>query len=1172
MAFLRIGLRTVPLNKVFCISQLPLLVVACQKQALTVARETVTLGGEVMRIKWLGALSIAVIIMFAARGGSAQSTFGSIVGTVQDQTGAFIADAMVMVRNLDDNRSEMTATNQAGEFIVLNLKPGKYEVSVEKNGFTEKSVSNIQLDARQERRVDVQLSVRTVSQSVEVGDNAAVLNTENATIENTMIGQQVAELPLNFRGTTTSPLSAIDAAPGVQVDHCGKISVGGALPTGVQYTVDGISTNNIRHTGPLTNTYPSTESISEFHVSDVDNNAEFAMVGDVTFTTKSGTNNYHGSAFEYMQNSALDATTLNAGSKPKKVANTFGGSLGGPIILPRFYNGRDNTFFFVDYEGSQLHKDTAEQYWVPSVADRAGDLADLLAGASLVDPFNSTVGNLVYYPNNTITAINSVAQKVLAYIPTPNTSLANGNYVTNIPTPIDTNGYDLRIDRILTKKQQIFARWRWKDISSQTVNSFLPSSNWTEKDRSLVVSHNYVISPRLLNEARFGLSYWRAVEAFPINGDNAVNSLGITGLDLSAHPTSGGFPYFDFSNGDSFTQIGRDKDGATQSTNYQFSDSVSWVKGHHSLKFGADAHLFGYQDVEHFSNGDDFGTFSFEQAGFTGSAFGDFLLGLPSSTYSAVTGPDLNSKSNFIGFYGQDEYRLSHRLTISFGLRWELHPPFSEKHGNLSDFDFAKDDVIVPDHTLAPAQGFLDSINLCPGGKYTSAYYDSALPCTSFETASQVGLGPGLGTNYYGNWDPRLGIAYRPFGDSNIVIRAGVGVFTAGGLGTRSQLVSGVHTADVQNFTNFQQQGIAPAYQFPSAFAGNGNSAIGTATFMCGTNTHLRDPASAQWNLTIERVLRGSTTARASYIGMNTYRLENMEDINQVTPSTALFATKTRPLANWDMIHMLSNNAGANYQAFQSEVTHHIHCGLTLQGSYTLAKNLTNAEGTAQLIPGYPYESGATYTNRYNHRGDRGNDFGTRRQRALFSGFYHLPVGRGKSILGNANRFTDALLGQWKLSTITLLQTGPFETPIEAITDDPANIGIEAPVSGCHETAARPDRIGNGNLSHHKRGQYFDSTAFQRVVHVGRDGNAAVGSLKGPGTVAIAGGLSKEFSVGEGKKIHFESTFTNLPNHVNYAPAAVDFTNLQTFGTTSSAESAENAGNRTGQFALRYEF
>jgi hypothetical protein len=1127
-----------------------------------------------MRIKWLGALSIAAIILLGGRVGTAQSTFGSIVGTVQDQTGAFVADSMVMVRNLDENSSHMATSNQGGEFIILNLKPGNYEVSVEKDGFTRTLISNVTLDARQERRVNVTLSVHKVSQNVEVDANWVALNTENATISSTMIGQQVGELPLNFRGTTTSPLAAIDAAPGVQVDHCGKISVGGALPTGVQYTVDGISTNNIRHTGPLTNTYPSTESISEFHVSDVDNNAEFAMVGDVTFTTKSGTNEYHGSAFEYLQNSVLDAATLNAGSKPKKVANTFGGSIGGPLRVPHFYNGRDKTFFFVDYEGNRLHKDTAEQYWVPSEADRAGNLTDLLsAGASLVDPFNSTTTQLAYYPDNTIPTFNPIAEKVLAYIPKPNANLTNGNYVTNVPTPIDTNGYDLRIDRILTKKQQIFARWSWKDISSQTENAFLPSSNWTEKDRSLVVSHNYVISPSLLNEFRFGFAYWRSVEAFPLNGNSEVGALGITGLDLSGHPTSGGFPYFDFSNGDNFTQIGRSKDGATQSTNYQLSDSISWVKGNNTLKFGADVHLFGYHDVEHFTSGDDFGTFSFEQAGFTGAAFGDFLLGLPYSTTSALTGPDLNSTSDFIGFFGQDEYRLSHSLTVSFGLRWELHPPFSEKNGNITDFDFAKDDVIVPDHTLAPAQGFLDSINLCPGGKYTSVYYDSTQPCTSFETASQAGLGQGLGRNYYGNWDPRLGIAYRPFGESNFVIRAGAGIFTAGGLGTRSQLVSGVHTANVQYFSNFSAQGTAPAFQFPNAFAGSSAvGAVGTATFMCGTNPHLRDPASAQWNLTIEKAFRGDTTARASYIGMNTYRLENMEDINQYTPSTDLVGTKKRPWTNWDMIHMLSNNAGANYQAFQSEVTHHIHCGLTLQGSYTWAKNLTNAEGTAQLIPGFPYESGATYTNRFDHRGDRGNDFATRRHRALISGFYHLPIGRGNSLLGNANRFTDALVGQWKVSTITLLQTGPFETPIEAITDDPANIGVEPPVSGCHETAVRPDRIKNGNIAHHKAGVYFDQAAFQDAIHLGRDGNAGVGSLRGPGTVAIAGGLSKEFSVGEGKKVHFESTFTNLPNHVNYAPAAIDLSNRDTFGKTSSAESAENAGNRTGQFALRYEF
>jgi hypothetical protein len=296
-----------------------------------------------------------------------------------------------------------------------------------------------------------------------------------------------------------------------------------------------------------------------------------------------------------------------------------------------------------------------------------------------------------------------------------------------------------------------------------------------------------------------------------------------------------------------------------------------------------------------------------------------------------------------------------------------------------------------------------------------------------------------------------------------------------------------------------------------------------------------------------------------------------MEDINQAKPSTQLYDPSNRPWQNWDMVHMLSNNAGANYQALQTELNHRSR-SLTLQGSYTLAKNLTNAEGTAQLIPGFPYESGATYTNRYDHRGDRGNDFATRRHRVLFTGIYQLPVGRGQAVLGNAGRATNAILGGWKLSTISLLETGPFQTPIEAITDDPANIGVEAPVAGCHETATRPDRIGNPNLSHPTPSHYFNDGAFTRAIHIGRDGNAGVGILNGPGTIAISGGLAKEVSIGEGKKLHFESTFTNLPNHVNYAPPATDFSNLQTFGATSSAQTAENAGNRTGQLALRFEF
>jgi hypothetical protein len=836
---------------------------------------------KVMQRRRLFAHVLVVLFLLAGGRIHAQSTFGSIVGTVQDPSGAFISRAQVDVRNVEENRNQQVLTNDNGDFVLPNLKPGTYEVNAQASGFSRTSISNLRLEARQEKRVKIQLGVLAASQSVEVSANDTVtVNTENATISVSLTGVQVSELPANFRALTTSPLSIVAAAPGVQLDNGGKISVGGVLPTGVQFTVDGVSTDNVRHSGPLTNTYPSAESISEFRVSAVDNNAEFAEVGDVTFATKSGSNHFHGSAFEYLQNQALDATTLNAGSKPRKVANTFGGSIGGPIFLPHLYNGHDRTFFFVDYEGNRLHRDTAEQYWVPTNGERGGNLADLVGSTPLIDPFKSTVGNLVSYTDNTIPSgsISSVATKVLAYIPSPNASLANGNYVTNVATPIDTDGYDVRIDRILTGKQQIFGRWSWKNISSQTVNAFLPSDQVADSNRSLVLSHNYVFTPSLFNEFRFGLSYWNGDSHFPINGDTAVSSLGISGLDATTHPTSGGFPYIDFSSGDGFTQIGRNLDGATQSTTYQFADNFSWIVHRHSLKFGADSHLLGYHDVEHFSSGDDFGTFTFQQSGFTNSAFGDFLLGLPSNTYYVASGPNLVSQSTHFGFYAQDEFSLTHKLTVSVGLRWELHPPFTEANGNITTFDFAKDDVIVPDHTLAPSQGFLNSINLCPGGKYTSQYYDSSYPCTGFETASEAGLGQGLGTNYYANWDPRLGVAYRPFNDAKTVIRAGIGFFTAGGFGTRSGLLSGVHTANTQSFTNFSAQGVAPLYQFPDAYAGNGFGAIGSAMFMCGVNPHLRDPISAQWSLTVERELRQSTVVRASYIGMNSYRLENMEE------------------------------------------------------------------------------------------------------------------------------------------------------------------------------------------------------------------------------------------------------------------------------------------------------
>ena len=322
----------------------------------------------VMIVLWLAGSSVSV---------SAQSTFGSVVGVVQDKTQAVVPGAKVTIRRLEDNSTRSTTSDQNGSFEFLNLKPGTYALSAQADGFAEFQVPSAELTSRQTLRVDVTLGIKSQSQSVEVADTVAVINTENAVISDSKDNQQITQLPLNNRATTTSPLAALSLSPNVQQDSSGNIALDGASSAMVNFSVDGISTANVRQNGALQDAYPSQEGISAVRVTSFNNSAEFSQVGDVTFTTKSGTSQYHGSLFEYLQNDALDADPYGFNGKSPKHFNTFGGSFGGPVSVPHLYNGKDKTFFFFDYEGNRRSTAVAEQFLVPTQAERNGDLSAL---------------------------------------------------------------------------------------------------------------------------------------------------------------------------------------------------------------------------------------------------------------------------------------------------------------------------------------------------------------------------------------------------------------------------------------------------------------------------------------------------------------------------------------------------------------------------------------------------------------------------------------------------------------------------------------------------------------------------------------------------------------------------------------------------------------------------
>ena len=444
-----------------------------------------------------------------------------------------------------------------------------------------------------------------------------------------------------------------------------------------------------------------------------------------------------------------------------------------------------------------------------------------------------------------------------------------------------------------------------------------------------------------------------------------------------------------------------------------------------------------------------------------------------------------------------------------------------------------------------------------------------SLPCSNVVTASQDHLSQSLRNTYWGDYDPRIGIAFRPFRDNKTVFRAGFGIFTQTPLGQLAYDFLGIPLGAPYTYSN-NNNGV-PLFTFPQTSPTNQALQYGGTGLYDGMQLNYKDPQTAQWNVTIERQLTSSLAARITYSGMNSYRMNVKEDYNAIPPSTqpyvpSPYVDPRAPYQNWDELNYSANAAFSNYQGLVLEATQRLSHGLSFQANYTWAHNISDAQGDAPN--GFTSEN-LLFTPSYDQfdlRAARGNVAGMPRQRFLLTGTYQLPYGPGRE-WSSKSKFVSAALGGWNLNTVTLIQTGPYLTATISPTEDQSNTGI----IGRGGITARPDAVGNsgspgGDVLWNING--FAPTP----AGAGRIGNAGVGTLEGPGTVAVSAGLSKIFPVRERLRFRFEATFTNALNHTNFAPPASDVSSPSTFGVLQSAQTAGQGGNRTGQLALRMDF
>lgn len=1140
----------------------------------------------------------------------AQSIQGSILGTVKDQTGAAVPNAMVKITDTDTGVARTVTSNSAGDYQLLNIPADHYMVEINAAGFQSEVLRGLILNARQQLRADAALTLGKLDQQVTVdAGSAGTIQTETASIDASLSAVAVRDLPANYRASTsgTSPLTIIQTLPGVQADSSGNYSVQGGLPFQTEVSVDGITIQSSTGNSPMANALPSGDSISEIRVDGVLNNAEFGQPGEVTSITKGGTNHLHGALFWYHQESAFNATPYGSLTKPHVSTNDFGITAGGPVYIPHLYNGHDKTFFFTTYEGYRGPRTTPAQFEVPTAPMKSGDFSGVQGVTPLKDPF--TGGN---YPNYTV-PINSVSQKFLQFFPDPNLGNPNvyipgtPNYSTNQENSLFSNQFDVRGDQYIGQKALIFGRFTWKNSNLASPNNLLvPSSSDITQNRVFLGAFNYSFTSNLENELRIGATLQTSGNTNSFDGKAFTQSSGLNGLQNLFY---NGLPELDFS---FLTSLNADRlNSLTKSRTFVYTDGLSWTKGLHSMKFGVDIRKIEAITPLGFNGADNYGTFDYSSATFTGQEFADFLIGAPNNTFYDVVQSDNDGQTMHYQAYAQDQWKVTDRLTLSYGLRWEFHPAYHDPSGNIGNFDpsVAKSGrVIYPDGKGSLVDiPFINSFNSCGLGQSSGAPAQNGAPCTPTLSNSQAGLPDGLRLSSKKRFFPRLGFAYRPFSNDRTVIRGGFGMYNITLLGGNFYSLTGTLQSGTETYQNIPTP-TGPSFVWPQIYAGAGENsntaAYGQAYFGTANDINWKDPYSEQVSLSVDRDLGHDYGLRVSYIGMTSHHLVWAPNLNDLPYSSTMSAyyqpLSARPFPNWGRINTRSTGAASNYQSVQMELSHHLSNGLTFDSTYTLAKNLSNNQG-----PGSGSFTGETGGGRasyaFNPDIDFGQVYGTRRHRWNTTMVYAIPVGRGLKYGGKMNRLLDAAVGGWQISNILLLQTGPFLSPyFDSGQGDPSGTGagLNGGLYGDlgHRTQ-KTDRVSGtyvpsgqnrnnwikktsfvcpgdpswipGNPCHTGDGQVRNGIADP--LPIGRFGNEQMGSVVGPGTFNLSTGLSKSFLITEGVSLRAEGTFTNVVNHTNLADPNVDISSPQ-FGVVTSARNGDFSGNRTGQVSLRLQF
>jgi hypothetical protein len=1207
------------------------------------------------RVRFLSAIFFSMLFASVAPLWG-QKDAGAIVGLVRDSSGAVVAGAKVTVTDVDRGIALRLSTNSEGEYVASPLKIGRYIVTVEKAGFKKEVAGPVQVNIQDRLGVDLKLQPGTATETVTVTGESSQLETETSELGQVVDSRRINALPLNGRNYAQLALLGVGIAaaePGSRVETTYGFSSNGARSLQNNFLLDGIDNN--ANLGDVLNgaayvIQPSVDAIAEFKVEANSYSAEFGRGNGAIMNAviKSGTNQLHGDVFEFLRNEKVDATNAfdQFGQQPYK-QNQFGFTLGGPIL-------RNKLFFFGDYEGLRIRQGLPQLSTVPTQAEVGGDFSAFLTNtvAPQVDPnsglpipgstafdcngkptyegevFNSReagfnannangycgvpIGTANGQPTNIFPAgsIDPLGASLAALFPTSNTTEGGGNNYLADPKRSETeNKFDIRIDQTISSKDNFFARFSYGNDST-----FLPSPFNNALDggsfqdgysdniaQGLAASEIHTFRNNLINEFRFGFNHLNS-HRYNLNYNvDIAQQLNFPGVPYG--PDLGGLPSIGFSDGTAAIGSSGYLPAIEKQHSYVFTDNLSWTRGRHSTKFGAELRFEQFTIFEpaaargSMSFGSDF-TDNPASPGSGGESIATFLLGIPDG--GEITGlNNIDYRRQIYALYALDDFKMTPRLTLSLGLRYELFATIKEANNDQATFDFNTLSLVVPNGVntqLTPTLG--TELNVIRNGSR------------------------GLVSPDLNNFAPRVGLAYKL--SDKLVLRGGYGIFYGG-------QENGPFSNPSPGFNPpfFASQVFAPPCTVPSAnpavidcsisaansglplnvlaqgFPSNSLSDPNTPS-LYSLDPHLVTPYTQQWHMGLEYELPADTVLEVSYGGSRGLKLFAFYNANQAVPdpnpsdataprrpanNEAPGATGPCTLANPQncnpaldaAIDTLRSNSQSNYNSLQVRLEKRYAHGLQYEVAYTFAHALDNAS-SASLGS---VNNGDFQDQRFPNQNYGNADFDVR-HRFVFSYVYDLPFGRGRILAKDASGVINQILGNWQMSGVLSAATGNYYTATDIVSVSNSDCGGTV---GFY--CSRPARIGNPNATPCVPGTLFNTCAFADdvtmpgIIPAGTFGNAGRNIIEGPGYTTWDTSFVKQFPINEQKRLEFRAEFFNVLNHVNYlfgqfgaisaepTPLELDPNNINTptdpdasgFGHPLSTRSP-----RQIQFALKFYF